>query len=128
VNIAKLPEFGTEEVARDKRLKAKRTPPRRINALCCAHRSRAHSLVGNPVTIVGNWEILLAYVANWLGRRSNTVPDDFVNRLAARAEIEKVLHCTFRTLRSSRALKMSETQPYIRAHVPHFSAENPDDL
>ena len=53
-------------------------------------RARAHSLVGNPVAIVGSRKISLAPVANRLGQRSNTVADDFVDRLAGRAEIEKV--------------------------------------
>ncbi len=31
--------------------------------------------------------------ANWLGRRSNVVTNDFVDRLAGRAGIEEVRHC-----------------------------------
>jgi hypothetical protein len=65
---------------------------RSYNVLCCALGSSAQSLVGNPVAMVSNWKILLAHVANWLGRRSNTMADDFVNRPAGRAKIEKVLH------------------------------------
>ena len=56
----------------------------------------SHSPVGKPVAIVGNWQVLLAPVANWLGRRSNAMTDDFVDRLARRAGIKKVVHCTYR--------------------------------
>jgi hypothetical protein len=56
----------------------------------------SHSPVGKPVAIVGNWQVLLAPVANWLGRRSNAMADDFVDRLARRAGIKKVVHCTYR--------------------------------
>jgi hypothetical protein len=34
---------------------------------------RSHLLVGNPVAIVGNWKVLLAYAANWLSWPPNTV-------------------------------------------------------
>ena len=56
----------------------------------------SHSPVGKPVAIVGNWQVLLAPVANWLGRRSNAMTDDFVDRLARRAGIKKVVHYTYR--------------------------------
>jgi len=62
-------------------------------ALFRALRSGAHSLVGNPVAIVGNREILPPNVASRFGRRSNTMTDDFVDRLAGLAEIETVIHC-----------------------------------
>ena len=61
--------------------------------LCCPLKSM-HPPVGKPVAIVGNWQVLLAPVANWLGRRSNAMADDFINRLAGRAEIKKVAHCS----------------------------------
>jgi hypothetical protein len=33
----------------------------------------------------------LARLANWLGRRSNAVPDDFINRFAGRTEIKVIV-------------------------------------
>jgi hypothetical protein len=63
---------------------------------CYPLKSMSHSPVGKPVAIVGNWQVLLAPVANWLGRRSNAMADDFVDRLARRAGIKKVVHCTYR--------------------------------
>ena len=58
-----------------------------------------HSPVGKPVAIVvGDGQVLQAPVANWLGRRSNAMADDFVDRLAGRAETEKVVHRTYRNL------------------------------
>jgi hypothetical protein len=51
------------------------------------------SPVGKPLTILSNRKLLLAALANGLGRRPNMVADDFVDRLAGWAEIEKVIHC-----------------------------------
>jgi hypothetical protein len=54
--------------------------------LCRPLKSTSHSSVGKPVAIVvGNRQVLPAPVANWLHRRSNTMADDFVNRLAGGA-------------------------------------------
>ena len=71
--------------------------PRRREAasrqiLLCPLQSRAGSPVGKPVAIVSYRKLLLAALANGLGRRSNMVAVDFVDRLARRAEIEKVIH------------------------------------
>ena len=60
--------------------------------LLCPLKSRAHFPIGKPVAFVSNRKVLLAPPANRLSRWSNAVADDFVNRLAARAEIEKVVH------------------------------------
>lgn len=60
--------------------------------LLCLLKSRAGSPVGKPVAIVSDRKFLLAALANGLGRRSNMVAVDFVDRLARRAEIEKVIH------------------------------------
>jgi len=50
-----------------------------------------------PVAIViGNRQVLPAPVANWLHRRPDAMADDLVDRLAGGAEIEKVVHCTYR--------------------------------
>ena len=76
-------------------------------------------MVRKPVAIFGNWKILLAHVANRLGRWSNAVADDFVDCLAGRAEIEKVVHGTSGSWRTLNA-NMSGTLPYIRARVPPF--------
>jgi hypothetical protein len=62
-------------------------------ALWCPRKSGARSLVSEPVAFVSDWKVLQAFLANWLGERSNVVTDDFVDRLAGRTEIEKVLHC-----------------------------------
>jgi hypothetical protein len=83
--------------------------------------STAHLLVRKPVAIFGNWKILLAHVANRLGRWSNAVADDFVDRLAGRAEIEKVVHGTSECWRTLNA-NMGGTLPYIRARVPPFAS------
>jgi hypothetical protein len=56
-------------------------------------KSRARSPVGKPLAIVSNRKILLAFLANWLGRRSEMVTDDFVDRLAGWAEKQKIVHC-----------------------------------
>ncbi len=61
--------------------------------LFCPLKSRAHLPIGNPIAFFSNWKVLLAPPANRLSRWSNAVADDFVNRLASRAEIEKVVHC-----------------------------------
>ena len=61
--------------------------------LFCPLKSRAHLPIGKPVAFVSNRKVLLAPPANRLTRWSNAVADDFVNRLAARAEIAKVGHC-----------------------------------
>jgi hypothetical protein len=50
--------------------------------LSCPLKSRARSPVGKPLAILSNRKILLASLANWLGRRSNVVTDHFVDRLA----------------------------------------------
>jgi hypothetical protein len=52
-----------------------------------------HPPVGKPIAVVSNRKVLLAALANGLGRRPNMVADDFVDRLAAWAKIEKVVHC-----------------------------------
>jgi len=49
--------------------------------------------VGQPIAIVSNRKLLLAALANRLGWWSNVVADDFVDRFAGWAEIEKVIHC-----------------------------------
>src|SRR5262249_25243655 len=61
--------------------------------LFCALKSRARLPIGKPIAFVSNRKVLLAPPANRLSRWSNAVADDFVNRLAARAEIKKVGHC-----------------------------------
>jgi len=61
--------------------------------LFCALKSRARLPIGKPIAFVSNRKVLLAPPANRLSRWSNAVADDFVNRLAGRAEIEKVFHC-----------------------------------
>jgi hypothetical protein len=63
------------------------------STLFCPLKSRAHLPIGKPIAFVSNWKVLLARPANRLSRWSNAVADDFVNRLAARAEIKKVGHC-----------------------------------
>ena len=60
--------------------------------LFCALKSRARLPIGKPIAFVSNRKVLLAPPANRLSRWSNAVADDFVNRLAARAE-KKVGHC-----------------------------------
>jgi hypothetical protein len=87
-------------------------------ALCRASRSRAHSLVGNPVAIVGDWEIPLANLASRFGRRSNTMTDDSVDRLAGVGEIRLDARPV--------SAKKNETPPYIRACVPHFTESASD--
>jgi hypothetical protein len=73
--------------------------------LCRPLKSTSHSPVGKPVAIiVGNRQALLTPVANWLHRRSNTMADEFVDRLASRAEIEKVVHRTYRIRRTLNAM------------------------
>ena len=82
--------------------------------LLCPLKSRAHFPIGKPVAFVSNRKVLLAHPANRLSSWSNAVADDFVNRLAGRAEIETVVHtpngrdtvlgarpapCAWRTLR-----------------------------
>ena len=62
-------------------------------------KSRAGSLVREPLAIFGDRKVLLAALANRLDRRSNTMADDFVDRLAAGAEIEKVIHYRSASLR-----------------------------
>ena len=62
-------------------------------ALFCPFKARTGSPVGKPVVTIGNGQGLPANLANWLGRRSNVVTDDFVDRLAGRAGIEEVRHC-----------------------------------
>src|SRR5215467_271976 len=65
--------------------------------LCRPLKSTSHSPVGKPVAIVvGNRQVLPAPVANWLHRRSDAMADDLVDRLAGGAEIEKIVHCTYR--------------------------------
>jgi hypothetical protein len=61
--------------------------------LFCPLKSRAHLPIGKPIAFVSNRKVLLALPAKRLSRWSNAVADDFVNRLAARAEIKKVGHC-----------------------------------
>ena len=61
--------------------------------LYCPLRSWARPPVGKPLAMVSNRKVLLASLANWLGRRSNVVTDDFVDRVGGRAEKEKVVHC-----------------------------------
>ena len=61
--------------------------------LFCALKSRARLPIGKPIAFVSNRKVLLAPPANRLSRWSNAVADDFVNRLAARAEIKTVGHC-----------------------------------
>ena len=61
--------------------------------LFCALKSRARLPIGKPIAFVSNRKVLLAPPANRLSRWPNAVADDFVNRLAARAEIKTVGHC-----------------------------------
>jgi len=61
--------------------------------LFCPLKSRAHLPIGKPIAFVSNRKVLLALPAKRLSRWSNAAADDFVNRLAARAEIKKVGHC-----------------------------------
>ena len=67
-------------------------------------KSRAGSLVREPLAIFGDRKVLLAALANRLDRRSNTMADDFVDSLAGRAEIEKVIHCRSAYLRQINVL------------------------
>jgi hypothetical protein len=65
--------------------------------LCRPLKSMSHSPVGKPVAIVvGNRQVFQAPVANWLHRWSDAMADDLVDRLAGGAEIQKVVHCTYR--------------------------------
>ena len=57
-------------------------------------RVRARSPVGQPIAFLSNREFLLASFANWLGGWSNVMAHDFIDRLAGRTEIEKVVHCS----------------------------------
>jgi len=59
--------------------------------LSCSLKSRYRSSVGKPVPILGNRKVLLARLTNRLGRRSNAVPDDFVNRFAGQTEIKVIV-------------------------------------
>ena len=86
------------------------------NAIAARSNRLSHSPVGKPVVIVGNWQVLLAPVANWLGRRSNAMTDDFVDRLARRAGIKKVDHYTYRIP----AYRVCCSQP-----TPPFQTANP---
>jgi hypothetical protein len=61
--------------------------------LSCSLKSRQRSSVGKPVVILGNGEVFLARLTNRLGRRSNAVPDDFINRFAGRTEIKVIVRC-----------------------------------
>ena len=56
-------------------------------------KARTGSPIGKPVVTIGDGLGLLAHLADWLGRRSNVVTDDFVDRLAGRAGMEEVYHC-----------------------------------
>jgi hypothetical protein len=47
--------------------------------------------VGKPVAVLGNWKLFLAALADCLGRRSDTVADDFVNRFTGRAALPRDL-------------------------------------
>jgi hypothetical protein len=64
---------------------------REQTTLSCSLKSRQRSSVGKPDIILGNGEIFLAGLTNWLGRRSNAVPDDFINRFAGRTEIKVIV-------------------------------------
>ena len=65
----------------------------RADNLFCPLKARTHFPIGKPIAFVSSRKVLLAAPANRLSRWSNAVADDFVNRLAGRAEIEKVVHC-----------------------------------
>jgi hypothetical protein len=66
--------------------------------------SRTGSPEREPLAIFGDRKVLPAALANRLGRRSNTMADDFVDRLAGRADIEKVIHYRSASLRQINAL------------------------
>jgi hypothetical protein len=61
--------------------------------LYCLHKSGVRSPVDKPADILGNRKLLLACLANWLGRGSNAVARNFVDRLTGRTEVEKIVHC-----------------------------------
>ena len=64
---------------------------REQTTLSCPLKSRQGSSVGKPNIILGNGEVFLARLTNRLGRRSNAVPDDFINRFAGRTEIKVIV-------------------------------------
>src|SRR5215472_9187186 len=76
--------------------------------LCCV--VKAGSPVGEPLAVFSDRKILLAVLANWLCRWSNTMADDFVDRFAGRAEIEKVVHYRSASLRQTRCFRLPRAQ------------------
>jgi hypothetical protein len=74
--------------------------------LSCSLKSRQRSSVGKPNIILGNGEVFLARLTNRLGRRSNAVPDDFINRFAGRTEIKVILRCGRHGTRASSSISL----------------------
>jgi hypothetical protein len=69
---------------------------------------------------------LAAALANRLGRRSNTTADDFVDRFAGRAEIEKVIHyrsASLRQINVSGGLAHKSRSNCLPHHPQHFAVE-----
>jgi hypothetical protein len=83
---------------------------RRAVTLCCVVKSRAGSPVGEPLAIFGDRKILLAALANRLGRRANAMAEDFVDHFAGRAEIEKVVHYRSASLRQNQCFRLPRAQ------------------
>jgi hypothetical protein len=73
--------------------------------LSCSLKSRQRSSVSKPNIILGNGEVFLARLTNRLGRRSNTVPDDFINRFAGWTEIKVIVRCGRHGTRASCSTK-----------------------
>ena len=84
--------------------------------LFCALKSRARLPIRKPIAFVSNRKVLLAPPANRLSRWSNAVADDFVNRLAARAEIKTVGHCP----QMGGTLFWERPPPRAWRTLPHF--------
>ena len=79
---------------------------REQTTLSCSLKSRQRSSVGKPVVILGNRKVLLARLTNWLGRRSNAVPDDFINRFAGRTAIKVIVRCGRHGTRASSSISL----------------------
>ena len=89
-------------------------------------KSRAGSPIGEPLTIFGDRKTLLAALANRLGRRSNTMAEDFVDHFAGRAEIEKVIHyrsASLRQIKVSGCLAHKNRDNCLPHHQQHFAVE-----
>ena len=78
--------------------------------------NRGRLPIGKPIPFVSNRKVLPAPPANRLSRWSNAVADDFVNRLAARAEIKTVGHCP----QMGGTLFWERPPPRAWRTLPHF--------